>query len=103
MLIVSPLMKTPLPIHRCKVPSDLSLSGRLACTAQCEKCGAGISVAFRPSMLHQYSDVLGYLDLSGVVPVDLVLQDSELVVGCLGCSQEDTLQVGTCRGMAHFS
>lgn len=92
-----------LPLCRCKVASDLTVNGGLGCTAQCEKCGADISAAFRPGMLHQYSDVLGYLDLSGVVPMDLVLQESELVVGCLGCSQEDALEVrgGVC--VAHLN
>ncbi|XP_062403445.1 uncharacterized protein si:dkey-24l11.2 [Sardina pilchardus] len=90
--VVARRVTVSLQCSRCKVASDLSLSGTLPCTAQCEKCGAGISAAFRPSMLHQYSDVLGYLDLSGVAPVDLVLQEAQLVVGCLGCSQEDDLQ-----------
>ncbi|XP_061078227.1 uncharacterized protein si:dkey-24l11.2 [Conger conger] len=82
-----------LQCSRCKVTADLTLTGRLPCTAQCEKCGSSISAGFRPSMLHQYSSVLGFLDLSGAVPVDLVLQDCELLVGCLTCSQEGSLQV----------
>ncbi|XP_063053791.1 uncharacterized protein si:dkey-24l11.2 [Engraulis encrasicolus] len=90
--VVARQLTVSLQCSRCKVASDLTLSGRLACTAQCEKCGAGISAAFRPSMLHAYSDVLGYLDLNGVVPVDLVLQEAELAVGCLNCNQEDTVQ-----------
>ncbi len=44
-------------------------------------------------MLHHYSDVLGYLDLNNAAPADLVLQDCELTVGCLTCSQEDPVQV----------
>ncbi|XP_016376738.1 uncharacterized protein LOC107715195 [Sinocyclocheilus rhinocerous] len=82
-----------LKCNRCKVDSDLTLTGRLTCTAQCEKCQAGIRAAFRPSMLHHYSDVLGYLDLNAVVPVDLVLKDSVFTVGCLNCNKEDTIQV----------
>uniref|UniRef100_A0A8C2IZ57 Nucleoporin NUP42 n=1 Tax=Cyprinus carpio TaxID=7962 RepID=A0A8C2IZ57_CYPCA len=81
-----------LKCNRCDVDSDLSLSGRLTYTAQCEKCQAEIRAAFRPSMLHHYSDVLGYLDLNAVVPVDLVLKDSVFSVGCLNCNKEDTVQ-----------
>lgn len=44
-------------------------------------------------MLHHYSDVLGYLDLHNAAPADLVLQECELVVGCLDCSQENPTQV----------
>ncbi|KTF82972.1 hypothetical protein cypCar_00026713 [Cyprinus carpio] len=81
-----------LKCNRCKVDSDLTLTGRLPCTAQCEKCQAGIRAAFRPSMLHHYSDVLGYLDLNAVAPVDLILKDSVFSVGCLNCNKEDTVQ-----------
>ncbi|KAI4905307.1 hypothetical protein NFI96_022721 [Prochilodus magdalenae] len=81
-----------LQCNRCKVTSDLTLSGRSTYTAQCEKCGAEISAAFRPGMLHQYSDVMGYLDLNAAVPVDLVLQDCQLIVGCLSCNKEDLIQ-----------
>lgn len=73
--------------------ADLTLSGRSACTAQCEKCSADISATFRPCMLHHYSDVLGYLDLHNATPADLVLQECHLLVGCLSCSQEAVLQV----------
>ncbi|KAJ8003275.1 hypothetical protein DPEC_G00167730 [Dallia pectoralis] len=81
-----------LQCSRCKVTADLTLSSRKPCTAQCEKCNAGIKAAFRPSMLHAYSDILGYLDLGTASPVDLVLQDCELVVGCLNCSNEGPVQ-----------
>lgn len=78
--------------NRCKMTSDLTLSGRMACTAQCEKCGSEIRATFRPSMLHHYSDVLGYLDLYAAAAVDLILQDCQLIVGCLTCNKEDSIQ-----------
>ncbi|XP_056138013.1 uncharacterized protein si:dkey-24l11.2 [Lampris incognitus] len=81
-----------LQCSRCKVTADLTLSGRKPCLAQCEKCSASISATFRPSMLHHYSDVLGYLDLHNAAPIDLVLQDCQLSVGCLSCSQEGPVQ-----------
>lgn len=77
-----------LQCNRCKVTADLTLTGRTACSAQCEKCNAGINAAFRPCMIHHYSDVLGYLDLHNAIASDLVLQDCDLTVGCLSCSQE---------------
>ncbi|XP_026167778.1 uncharacterized protein LOC113133286 [Mastacembelus armatus] len=81
-----------LQCNRCKVTADLTLTGKAPCTAQCEKCSASINAAFRPCMLHHYCDVLGYLDLHNAAPVDLVLQDCELIVGCLTCSQEGPMQ-----------
>lgn len=47
-------------------------------------------------MLHHYSDVLGYLDLHNAVPADLVLQECDLVVGCLSCSQDGPALVMKC-------
>ncbi|KAL6479199.1 hypothetical protein MHYP_G00126320 [Metynnis hypsauchen] len=90
--VVAKQITVSLQCSRCKVTADLTLSSRLTTTAQCEKCGAGISAAFRPSILHHYSDVLGYLDLNAAVPMDLVLQECQLIVGCLGCNKEDTVQ-----------
>ncbi|KAJ8417339.1 hypothetical protein AAFF_G00285660 [Aldrovandia affinis] len=90
--VVAKQITVTLQCSRCKVTADLTLTGRLKCTAQCEKCSSSISAGFRPSMLHHFSSVLGFLDLSGAVPVDLVLQDCELLVGCLTCSQEGPLQ-----------
>ncbi|XP_070763938.1 uncharacterized protein [Enoplosus armatus] len=81
-----------LQCNRCKVTADLTLTGRTPCTAQCEKCSASINATFRPCMLHHYSDVLGYLDLHNAAPADLVLQECELSVGCLSCSQEGPAQ-----------
>ncbi|CAL8355880.1 unnamed protein product [Lota lota] len=86
-----------LQCNRCKVTADLTLGVTLPCTAQCEKCSASISATFRPSMLHPYSDVLGYLDLHNAAPTDLVLQDCELTVGCLHCSQDGPVQ-NVCYG-----
>uniref|UniRef100_A0A3P8TLP7 Si:dkey-24l11.2 n=1 Tax=Amphiprion percula TaxID=161767 RepID=A0A3P8TLP7_AMPPE len=81
-----------LQCNRCKVTADLTLNGRTPCAAQCDKCNASINAAFRPCMLHHYSDILGYLDLHNATPADLVLQECELNVGCLSCSQEGPVQ-----------
>ncbi|XP_041034329.1 uncharacterized protein si:dkey-24l11.2 isoform X2 [Carcharodon carcharias] len=81
-----------LKCSRCKVASDLTVSQQCPAVVSCEKCNTDISVTFEPSMLHEHSDIMGYLDLCGCVPVELVLQDSQFVVGCLNCSKEGALQ-----------
>ncbi|XP_022610275.1 uncharacterized protein LOC111228580 [Seriola dumerili] len=90
--VVAQQITVCLQCNRCKVTADLTLTGRTACTAQCEKCNASINAAFRPCMLHHYSDILGYLDLHNAAPADLVLQDCDLVLGCLSCSKECPVQ-----------
>lgn len=89
--VVAQKITVCLQCNRCKVTADLTLTGRTACTAQCEKCNASINAAFRPCMLHHYSDVLGYLDLHNATAADLVLQECELTVGCLSCSEDSLL------------
>uniref|UniRef100_A0A4W6CGD1 Nucleoporin NUP42 n=1 Tax=Lates calcarifer TaxID=8187 RepID=A0A4W6CGD1_LATCA len=86
--VVAQQITVCLQCNRCKVTADLTLTGRTACSAQCEKCSASINAAFRPCMLHHYSDILGYLDLHNATPADLVLQECDLIVGCLTCSQD---------------
>ncbi|RVE71854.1 hypothetical protein OJAV_G00055900 [Oryzias javanicus] len=90
--LVAQRITVSLQCNRCKVTADLTLTGRTPCAAQCEKCNASINAAFRPCMLHHYCDVLGYLDLHNTTPADLILQDCELIVGCLTCSQEMPLE-----------
>ncbi|XP_067871479.1 uncharacterized protein si:dkey-24l11.2 [Heterodontus francisci] len=81
-----------LQCSRCKVSADLTVSQKHPSAVSCKKCNMDISVAFQPSVLHEYSDIMGYLDLCGCVPVELVLQDSQFAVGCLNCSKEGALQ-----------
>ncbi|XP_043933776.1 uncharacterized protein LOC122806979 [Protopterus annectens] len=90
--LVAEKVTVSLQCNRCKIAADLTMSKRHTYAAQCEKCNAHISAMFRPSMLHQYSAVVGYLDLQGVSPVDLVLKDSYFIVGCLNCSSEEPIQ-----------
>ncbi|KAK2917854.1 uncharacterized protein si:dkey-24l11.2 [Channa argus] len=90
--VAAQLITVCLQCNRCKVTADLTLTGRAPCTAQCEKCNSSINAAFRPCLLHHYSDVLGYLDLHNAAPADLVLQDCVLIVGCLSCSQASPVQ-----------
>ncbi|XP_007906266.1 uncharacterized protein si:dkey-24l11.2 isoform X2 [Callorhinchus milii] len=81
-----------LKCSRCKLTADLTMSKSHPYVVNCEKCNADIRVTFQASLLHQNTDVLGYLNLQACSPVDLVLQDSEFVVGCLNCTTEGVLQ-----------
>ncbi|XP_076588210.1 uncharacterized protein LOC143321641 [Chaetodon auriga] len=90
--VVAQQITVCLQCNRCKVTADLTLTGRTPCAAQCDKCSASINAAFRPCMLHHYSDVLGYLDLHNATSADLVLQECDLIVGCLSCSQDCPVQ-----------
>ncbi|XP_018423135.1 PREDICTED: uncharacterized protein LOC108796193 [Nanorana parkeri] len=77
---------------RCNVTADLSLTGKQPCAAQCEKCNSRIAGTFHPSILHQYSSVLGYVDIQGAAAKDLVLPECTFMAGCLNCSREEQIQ-----------
>ncbi|XP_069758853.1 uncharacterized protein [Narcine bancroftii] len=81
-----------LKCSRCKARADLTVSQKHPSSIICAKCNIDISVSFQPTLLHRNSDVMGYLDLHGGVPVDFILQDSHFSVGCLNCSKEEALK-----------
>uniref|UniRef100_F7ENF2 Nucleoporin NUP42 n=1 Tax=Xenopus tropicalis TaxID=8364 RepID=F7ENF2_XENTR len=81
-----------LQCNRCQTIADLSVSGRQPCTAQCDRCNSRISGAFHPRVIHQFSAVLGYVDIQGASPKDLILQDCDFIFSCLSCSQEGQVQ-----------
>lgn len=81
-----------LQCSRCKVTADLSLTGKQPCTAQCEKCNSRISGTFHPSILHQYSTLLGYMDIQGATAKDLVLLECSFIISCLTCSHEEQVK-----------
>ncbi|KAG8576433.1 hypothetical protein GDO81_009859 [Engystomops pustulosus] len=87
---------------RCKVTADLSMTGKQSCTAQCEKCNSRITGTFYPSVMHQYSAVLGYVDIQGASARDLVLLECMFIISCLNCSHEEpvkSLSYGTTKDL----
>ncbi|XP_053319469.1 uncharacterized protein LOC128491221 [Spea bombifrons] len=90
--LVAQSIAVTLQCSRCKVTADLSLNGKQPCIAQCERCNSRISGTFLPTIMHQYSSVLGYVDIQGAILKDLILQDCAFMISCLDCSQEEPLQ-----------
>ncbi|XP_072291474.1 uncharacterized protein [Eucyclogobius newberryi] len=78
--------------NRCKMSAELSLSGGALCVAQCEKCSSDIRAGFTPSILHQYSTVLGHLQLHNTTALDLLVNRCLFTVGCLSCSQDSAVE-----------
>jgi len=85
-------LKVVLQCLRCKDQTDLIVHQSRAVSTQCGKCNLGHLVNFRPALVHQFSSVLGYLDLDGCQACDLVLPDCQALVSCLGCSKQTRLE-----------
>ncbi|KAL3865636.1 hypothetical protein ACJMK2_043007 [Sinanodonta woodiana] len=78
--------------ERCSNKTEFSTpAGRVNLVA-CVKCNSNMVALFRSALVHQFSSVLGYLELQGCKAFDLVMQESAVKLGCLNCSQEVTLK-----------
>ena len=89
--------------ERCKGTSEFSASGGRVNMVQCGQCSQTQMATFRPSMMHQFSAVAGYLDLDGCLPFDVNLQNCSAVISCLHCSKETKPGVGCMRDILSMS
>lgn len=80
--------------ERCKTRTELTLPPDQLNVIRCAKCNNEQFITYRPNLIHQFTSVLGYLDLKDCVAFDLVLSECVFQVGCLGCSKEMAVQVG---------
>ena len=78
---------------RCHALTDVVTVTTRVNSVQCAKCCRQQLVAFRPSIIHAFSPVLGYLDLDGCVAFDMVLLECIFLLACLNCSEETKLRV----------
>jgi len=86
-------MKIVIHCARCKTSSDVETPGGRVNMITCHKCHNVQYLTFRPAMVHQFSSVLGYLDLEDCVLVDIILQESPCKLGCFSCGKETKLNV----------
>ena len=73
---------------RCKEKLDLTTPPERLNCLECNKCHSKQYVTFRPTIAHQFSNVIGYLDLQDCTIFDMVLAESDFVAGCLHCNKE---------------
>ncbi|XP_019623791.1 PREDICTED: uncharacterized protein LOC109469677 isoform X2 [Branchiostoma belcheri] len=73
---------------RCKSRHDVKTRPQQLHVISCQKCQHQYKAAFRPAVMHQYSPVIGYFDLDGCVPFDLIVVECDFLIGCLQCDKE---------------
>ncbi|OWF40768.1 uncharacterized protein LOC110463370 [Mizuhopecten yessoensis] len=81
-------IKIVVQCSRCKSNTDLMTPVGRVNLIPCFKCHTQMLLTFRPAIMHSYSSIMGYLDLEGCVPFDLLLQDSAYKLGCMNCNKE---------------
>lgn len=81
---------------RCHLNAEVtSVQSRQDVTVACAKCNIRMGIKYSAAIAHQFSSVIGYLDLHDCGAFDLVLQNCEFLVNCLGCSKDTTLKVSS--------
>ncbi|KAL8577997.1 hypothetical protein ACOMHN_048773 [Nucella lapillus] len=82
--------KVSLLIHceRCKGISEFMASPGRVSVIQCGQCSQTQTATYRPAMAHHFSSVVGYLDLDGCLPFDVILQNCSAVMACMNCSKD---------------
>ncbi|XP_002732573.1 uncharacterized protein LOC100368927 [Saccoglossus kowalevskii] len=73
---------------KCKGKWDITTPAHRLNSVLCNRCQTQQLVTFRPSIMHQYSSVMGYLDLEGCIPFDLISILCDFNAGCFNCSKE---------------
>lgn len=86
-------IKITLQCSRCKHKFDLLTPAGRVNQMICSKCSNMEYLIYRPVLAHQFSSVIGYLDVEGCLPFDLLLPECPGRVGCLNCSKETKIQV----------
>lgn len=81
-------IKLMIQCRRCHNRLDVKTPPNQVSAIACQKCNQSQLVNYRATMVHQFSSIIGYLDLEGCTAFDLLLQDCNFMLGCLGCSKE---------------
>ncbi|XP_046549896.1 uncharacterized protein LOC124259746 [Haliotis rubra] len=76
---------------RCKNHTDFNSPSQRVNSVSCSKCNQTQLLTFRPVLMHQFSSIMGYLDLENCTAFDLVLQECVARLGCDNCSKESKI------------
>ncbi|XP_028406973.1 uncharacterized protein LOC114529384 isoform X2 [Dendronephthya gigantea] len=75
---------------RCKNKEEMpNCMENMQMVLPCSKCSNDQSITITSSeIVHQNSTTVAYMDPQGCLPVDLILSECELIIGCLNCSKD---------------
>ncbi|XP_032802962.2 uncharacterized protein LOC116939099 isoform X2 [Petromyzon marinus] len=90
--LVAQKITVSLQCTRCKTTEELVLTNKHVYVLSCQKCSSDMTAALRLCMMHHHSAVLGFMDVNGCAPFDLILQDSRFLLACMNCSEQQPLE-----------
>ncbi|GFQ96568.1 uncharacterized protein C18H10.09 [Trichonephila clavata] len=82
---------------RCKTPCNSVLLPNKNLTKVCAKCSKSMELNFNPSILHQFSNILGIIYLLECQAVDVNLVECAFLLDCFSCAKQvpvDSLHYG---------
>jgi hypothetical protein len=78
---------------RCSNTNEVHLTPGHIFRAECSYCHGSQLMEFTATIAHQMSSVVGWLNLEGCRPFDLILADCQFAIGCINCSKEEKVNV----------
>jgi hypothetical protein len=70
--------------QRCRSQIEVTVNAGATYAEECSKCHNALVVTYRKDAMHEASGVVGYLDITGCIPFDML--PSQFTVSCFECS-----------------
>jgi len=91
--LVATRLSVIIACERCTSREEIDLIPGQLFTATCSRCHSNQLLQLNTEIAHSMSSVIGFVNLEGCQPVDVVLTTSQFLLGCLECSHEATIDV----------
>jgi len=87
--------------NRCTNTSEVHLTPGQIYQVACTRCHVSLLMEFTSTISHQMSSVIGWLNFDGCRAFDLVMADSQFMIGCISCAKEEKVIVSLCTNICH--
>ena len=91
--LIGTRLRLILACSRCSSRDQLDVLPGQLYTVTCSPCHGAQLIQLNVDIAHSMSAVIGYINLEGCQPLDLVLTTSQFLVGCIACSNDTTIDV----------
>uniref|UniRef100_A0A0N5AG60 C3H1-type domain-containing protein n=1 Tax=Syphacia muris TaxID=451379 RepID=A0A0N5AG60_9BILA len=85
---------------KCSCAGFMTCLGKQLTPSYCKQCKNRQTITFEPKIVHEFSNVIGILDVKGCRPVDCILLSSTVTITCLKCNTEAIIE-NLCYGIPY--
>ena len=83
--------------NRCRNRTELKSPVGQTSSIACAKCNNTQIITFRGGIAHEFSSVIGYIDVDNCSAFDIILPETTYIVGCLSCNKDMKMEVSCDR------